>query len=173
MNPPPLHAIIEHGDIPMEGTVADKMRRTKVYVVDDSLTFRAMMDTLVSRDDDFEICGMAADAETALNDIQTHQPDIILLDQTLPGMDSLSFIDQLKAQWAGGHAQVVMISLSEDAGMHVCQTALDKGAIACFEKSRLIRSAHEFMTLLDEIREGDIHPDWHVGKAVTLAEPRT
>jgi chemotaxis response regulator CheB len=148
--------------------VTEKKRRTKVYVVDDSLTFRAMMDTLVSRDNDLEICGMAADAESALADIQWHQPDIILLDQTLPGMDSLSFLDALKTQWHGSH--VVMISLSGDQGMHVCQMALGKGAVACFDKSRLIRNANEFIMLMDEIRDGEIHADWHEGKAVTLSE---
>ncbi len=145
-----------------------KKRRTKVYVIDDSLTFRAMMDTLVEQDEDLEICGMAADAETALEEIDWLQPDIILLDQTLPGMDSLAFLDALKTHWHGTH--VVMISLSGEQGMEVCQMALDKGAVACFDKSRLIRNSGEFITLMDEIRDGCIHPDWHENKAVTLAE---
>ncbi|MBO9576146.1 MAG: response regulator [Sphingobium sp.] len=154
---------------PMEGkAMVEKKRRTKVYVVDDSLTFRAMLDTLVSSDDDLEICGMAKDAETALEEIEWHQPDIVLLDQTLPGMDSLAFLDALQKQWHGTH--VVMISLSGDQGMHVCQMALGKGALACFDKSRLIRSANEFITLMEEIRGGEIHPDWHDGKAVTLRD---
>ncbi len=151
--------------------MADKKRRTKVYVIDDSLTFRAMLDTLVGQDDDLEICGMAADAESALEDIDWHQPDIILLDQTLPGMDSLAFLDALKDHWHGTH--VVMISLSGDQGMHVCQAALGKGAVACFDKSRLIRNASEFITLMDELREGCIRPDWHDGKAVVLSDRET
>jgi two-component system chemotaxis response regulator CheB len=140
--------------------------RTKVYVIDDSLTFRAMMDTLVSLDDDLEICGMAADAETALDDIDWYQPNIILLDQTLPGMDSLAFLDALKDHWHGSN--VIMISSSEDQGIEVCHMALGKGAIACFDKGRLITRAHEFITLMDEIRDGEIHPAWHEGQAVTL-----
>lgn len=148
--------------------MVDKKKRTKVYVVDSSVTFRAMLDTLVSRDDDLEICGMAKDAETALEDIEWYQPDIILLDQTLPGMDSLSFLDALQKQWHGTH--VVMISLSGDQGMNACRMALDKGAVACFDKSRLIRSANEFITLMDEIRGGELHPDWHEGKAATLGD---
>lgn len=147
----------------------EKKKRTKVYVIDDSLTFRAMMDTLVGQDEDLEICGMAADAESALEDIDWLQPDIILLDQTLPGMDSLAFLDELKQHWHGTH--VVMISLAGEQGMHVCQMALDKGAVACFDKSRLIRNSREFITLMDEIRDGEIHPGWHEGKAVTLGSP--
>ncbi len=146
----------------------DKKKRTKVYVIDDSLTFRAMMDTLVEQDEDLEICGMAADAETALEDIDWLQPDIILLDQTLPGMDSLAFLDALKEHWHGTH--VVMISLAGDQGVHACQMALGKGAVACFDKSRLIRNKGEFITLMDEIRAGEIHRDWHDGKAVTLGD---
>ncbi|HZV56724.1 MAG TPA: response regulator [Sphingobium sp.] len=146
--------------------MTESKRRTKVYVVDDSLTFRAMLDTLVSQDDDLEICGMASSAEAALDEIGRHQPDIILLDQTLPGMDSLAFLDALKAQWHGTH--VVMISLSGDQDMQVCRMALGKGAVACFDKARLVRSANEFMTLMNEIRAGEIHPDWHEGRAVTL-----
>ncbi|MBO9580028.1 MAG: response regulator [Sphingobium sp.] len=144
----------------------NEKKRTKVYVIDDSLTFRAMMDTLVGQDDDLEICGMAADAETALEDIDWLQPDIILLDQTLPDMDSLEFLDALKQHWQG--SRVVMIALAGADGMHACQMALDKGVVACFDKSRLIRNSREFITLMDEIRGGEIHPDWHAGKAVTL-----
>ena len=144
----------------------EKKKRTKVYVIDDSLTFRAMMDTLVGQDEDLEICGMAADAETALEDIEWMQPDIILLDQTLPGTDSLDFLDKLKTHWHGTH--VVMISVTGNDGLNICQMALDKGAIACFDKSRLIRNSREFITLMEEIRSGEIHPDWHEGKAVTL-----
>lgn len=143
-----------------------KKKRTKVYVIDDSLTFRAMMDTLVGQDEDLEICGMAADAETALDDIDWLQPDIILLDETLPGMDSLAFLDELKTRWHGTH--VVMISAAGNDGINICKMALDKGAVACFDKSRLIRNSREFITLMDEIRDGEIHPDWHQGKAVTL-----
>ena len=144
----------------------EKKKRTKVYVIDDSLTFRAMMDTLVGQDEDLEICGMAADAEAALDDIDWLQPDIILLDETLPGMDSLVFLDELKTRWHGTH--VVMISVAGSDGINICKMALDKGAVACFDKSRLIRNSREFIPLMDEIRDGEIHPDWHQGKAVTL-----
>jgi two-component system chemotaxis response regulator CheB len=104
--------------------MATQKPRTKVYVIDDSLTFRAMLDTLVSRDDDLEICGMAADAETALDDINGSQPKIILLDQTLPGMDSLAFLDALKDHWHG--TNVIMISSSGENGIEVCHLAQGK-----------------------------------------------
>lgn len=151
--------------------MATRKPRTKVYVIDDSLTFRAMMDTLVGLDDDLEICGMAADAETALDAIDHQQPDIILLDQTLPGMDSLAFLDALRHHWHGTH--VIVISSSGEAGIEVCRMALDKGAVACFDKGKLITSTDEFITLMDEIRDGEIHPTWHRGEAVTLPSART
>lgn len=139
---------------------------TKVYIVDDSLTIRAMMDTLIAKDRHLEICGMAGDAETALEDIAWFMPEIILLDLALPGMDGLAFLDALRKQPLA--PKVIIVSSSAKPATSICGKAFRKGAIACFDKAKLVANAKELIDLLDEVHEGEIHAARYSGRAITL-----
>jgi len=146
--------------------MAQEKKPSRVYIVDDSLTIRAMIDSLIARDRRLEICGMAADAETALENIDYFLPDIILLDIALPGMDGLAFLDAVHQH--PHHMKVIIVSSSVKHATAICSTAFRKGALACFDKSRLIADAKEFIALLDEISEGELHAARYSDHAVTL-----
>jgi chemotaxis response regulator CheB len=146
------------------------MHKTKVYIVDDSLTIRAMMETLIARQTDMDVCGIAADAETALRDIPYYLPDIILLDLNLPGMDGLAFLEEISGHWH--HMDVIVVSSAAKQGAPVCDEAFARGAIACFDKARVIASSRELIELLHEVRDGKIYPARHLGNAVTLPAMR-
>jgi chemotaxis response regulator CheB len=146
--------------------MAKNRKNIQVYIVDDSLTIRAMMETLIARDDNLDICGMAANAETALDDIDYYLPDIVLLDMALPGMDGLGFLEAIRDHWHHMHVIVVSSSAKQDAD--ICRKALQRGAIACFDKSRIIAKAREFLRLVEEAATGSINYDPPYSDAVTL-----
>ena len=79
----------------------------KVLVVDDSLYMRTLIkDALQGAG--YEIVGMAANGETAIDMAFELQPDIITLDNILPDMLGLDILKTLKEEELP--AQIVMVS---------------------------------------------------------------
>jgi|GEM_PF-807619 len=150
------------------------MKYTKIYIIDDSLIMRAMMETLVERSAGLEICGLASNAEHALQDMANRRPDVVLLDLAMPGLDGLSFLDRVQhlihKPW--NPLKVIVVSSAAKHGAAICDDAFALGAVACFDKSFLCERSREFVTLLHEVGRGRISRHNHPGKAVTLpAQP--
>jgi two-component system chemotaxis response regulator CheB len=68
------------------------IKKIKVLVVDDSIVFRSMMGTILSRDPDLELVGTAADAFEAKDKIIKLNPDVMTLDIEMPKMNGLDFL---------------------------------------------------------------------------------
>ncbi len=130
--------------------MAINRRKTQLYIVDGSLTMRAMLATLAGRERDYEICGVAASARQALDEISYALPHIVLLDPDHSGMDGLEFLKAIRNHWQP--MCVVIVSMSAKPGSMACSAAFNWGAVACFDKSKLVHNWREFFGLLDEIR---------------------
>lgn len=61
----------------------------KVIVVDDEAPARERLAQLLCDLPDTELVDSASDGKTALQRVQQHQPDVVLLDIRMPGMDGL------------------------------------------------------------------------------------
>ena len=61
----------------------------KVLLVDDETLARERLRRLLAELPDCEICGEAADGRAALDLYAQHQPDVVLMDIRMPGMDGL------------------------------------------------------------------------------------
>lgn len=84
----------------------------RVLVVDDHTLFRRGLTALLSRDARVQVVGDAADAGEAQRRAQDLQPDLILLDNHLPGVRGVDAVTAL--QEAVPHARIVMLTVSED-----------------------------------------------------------
>ena len=82
------------------------MRRT-VLLVDDHDWFRSMFRRVLEADG-FEVVGESADGEAALEAAERLQPEIVIVDVQLPGLDGFEVTDRLVA--AGRDTAVVLIS---------------------------------------------------------------
>ena len=69
----------------------------------------------------------AVSAEAALDYLQTHRPDLILMDIQLPGMDGVSLTRRLKAD--PQTADIPIVALSAHAMSRDIQMARDAGCI--------------------------------------------
>jgi DNA-binding NarL/FixJ family response regulator len=85
----------------------------RILVVDDHNLFRRGLIALLSRDARLSVVAEAGDAGEALRVAKTHQPDVILLDNHLPGVHGVDALPQLYA--AAPSARIVMLTVSEDA----------------------------------------------------------
>ena len=85
----------------------------RLMVVDDHNLFRRGLIALLSRDERIQVVAEARDAGEALKLGAQHQPDVILLDNHLPGVHGVEALPQLCATVP--RARIVMLTVSEDA----------------------------------------------------------
>ena len=69
--------------------------RIRVLVVDDHPIVREGLVSVLEDQPDFQVIGSAGSAEEALGLVERLQPDVVLLDLELPGLDGVAAIPQL------------------------------------------------------------------------------
>ncbi len=84
----------------------------RILVVDDHTLFRRGLTALLTADTRFQVVGDAADAGEAQRRARELQPDVILLDNHLPGVSGVSALPTLKE--VAPRACVLMLTVSED-----------------------------------------------------------
>ena len=88
------------------------MQSIKLMVVDDHSLFRRGLLSLLSQDGRFEVIGEAGDMGEALRLVARVSPDLILLDNHLPGVRGVDGITALKE--ARPSTRILMLTVSED-----------------------------------------------------------
>ena len=87
-------------------------RSIQLLLVDDHSLFRRGLKALLSQDERFEVAGEAGDVGEALRCLAQQRPDVILLDNHLPGVRGVDAIPALKE--AAPAARVLMLTVSEN-----------------------------------------------------------
>ena len=103
----------------------------RILLVDDHTLFRRGLTALLSRDPMLQVVGDVADAGQALRRAQELQPDIILLDNHLPGVNGVDVLPALRE--AAPDARILMLTISEDE--NDLAAALRGGAIGYLLKT--------------------------------------
>ena len=85
----------------------------KVAIVDDDEDIRTSLAALIRRAPDLKLAGDYPNAETALQEIPLHPPDVVLMDINLPGMKGVECVRQLKAVLPS--VQFLMLTVYEDS----------------------------------------------------------
>lgn len=95
-----------------------------VFLIDDHTLLRRGLVALLSQQTDLKVVGEAGDASQALRLVPGLQPDVILLDNHLPGVCGIDAIAGLRE--ASPRSRILMLTVSEDA--EDLANALRKGA---------------------------------------------
>lgn len=96
----------------------------RVLIVDDHTLVRAGLCRLLQGFAGVEVAAEASNAEQALELALQHNPDVVLLDLSLPGRSGLEALSDIRTRLP--QARVVMMSMHDDT-QHV-RDALDRGA---------------------------------------------
>ena len=89
------------------------MSHIKIALIDDHTLFRSGIKALLSRQNDFEVIGEAADGLSGVKLVAQTRPDIVLLDLDMPVMNGREALAQILS--AHPEQTVVMLTVSEDS----------------------------------------------------------
>ena len=67
----------------------------RVLIVDDNESLRRMLSTMLSFEDGIDVVGTAEDAEDALERIVETRPDVIILDNQMPGRSGVEALPEM------------------------------------------------------------------------------
>ena len=132
-----------------------RMSRTRVFIVDDSLTIRAMLATVLEADERLQVVGIAANVEEADAMLSHVVPDVVLLDIRLPGRSAFESLRDLKG-WLD--KPVIAFSSLMRPGSPEAIEALRLGAAAAFNKAELLRDTDALITLIRDAAHGQLKP---------------
>jgi DNA-binding NarL/FixJ family response regulator len=118
-----------------------------VYLCDDVPELRRLMRVVLEEDSDLCVVGEAGDAETGIEEIAELQPDVVVLDLSMPGMDGLEALPLIKRA-APGTGVVVFSGFTE---ARMAALALDRGADRYIEKGEALESVRQ---AVHELRPG-------------------
>jgi DNA-binding NarL/FixJ family response regulator len=82
--------------------------RIRVLLVDDQALVRDGIRVLLKRKLDIEVVGQAADGAEALSLVAALDPDVVLMDIRMPGMNGVEATRQLRA--AGARSAVIILT---------------------------------------------------------------
>ncbi len=132
----------------------------RILVVDDHTLFRRGITALLAREATFEVIADAADAAEAQRRARELQPDLILLDNHLPGVTGADALPALRE--AAPAARVLMLTVSEDE--EDLATALRNGA--CGYLLKTMEGDALAMAILRAMRGESVVADEMTGKLV-------
>ncbi len=103
--------LVEGPGAPEAGSIA-RGRETKVLLVEDEEQLRRVMKDLLEREG--YLVSEARDGVQALDEVDRHAPDIIVLDLNLPGLDGYSVLQQLRSRPVTRGIPVVVLTAKGD-----------------------------------------------------------
>jgi DNA-binding NarL/FixJ family response regulator len=133
--------------------------KIKIVVADDHPIFRDGLCKLLALEEDFEVVGQAQDGRQVLEVLQQHEPDILLLDLKMPGLDGLATLQRLQA--AKNKTRVIVLTASDDKNEFVQAMRLGTSGIVLKQTATelLIKS-------IRRVHAGEIWLDSHTTAAV-------
>jgi DNA-binding NarL/FixJ family response regulator len=122
-----------------------------VYLVDDVPELRELIRLGMEDDPAFKVVGEAGDGRAALEGIAATRPAAVLLDLSMPDMDGLEAIPEIRR----GDPDVAIIVLSGFSADRMAVPAIERGADGYIEKGTPIQDLREATRLAVEARRAE------------------
>lgn len=124
-----------------------------VVLADDTEALRYLIRSILEEDGRFDVVGEAKNGKEALDQVDRHAPDLLLLDLSMPEMDGLEVLDRLRRR----ACPTQVIVLSGYAAEAAAEASRERGALAYIEKGVRPRDLVNNLAFLLEL-EGDDAP---------------
>jgi two-component system response regulator NreC len=137
---------------------------TRVLIADDHAIVRAGLRALLLEDAEFDLVGEAAGGYEAIELVEKKQPDVLVLDLSMPDLDGISVTRSLKLRFPD--LRILILTLHEDEAL--LKEAIKAGAAGYILK----RAAEsELLTAIQVILRGDLYVDPSMIRTL-FSEPR-
>src|SRR5882724_1975090 len=133
--------------------------KIRIVVADDHPIFRDGLCRLLALEEDFEVVAQAQDGRQVLDVLQQFEPDVLLLDLKMPGLDGLATLQRLQA--TKNKTRVIVLTASDDKNEFVQAMKLGTSGIVLKQTATelLIKS-------IRKVHAGEIWLDSHTTAAV-------
>ena len=131
----------------------------RLLIVDDQKLMRQGLRTLLELESGFEVVGEAGDGQSALDAYETLQPDVVLMDIRMPGMDGVEATRRIHEKWSQARV-IILTTFNDDAYVF---EALRVGALGYLLKDL---SGHELANAVRTVASGGALIDPSVARKV-------
>ncbi|HSS73176.1 MAG TPA: response regulator transcription factor [Gaiellaceae bacterium] len=102
----------------------------RVVLIEDNDVFREALELLLELRGEIEIVASEEHGERAVELCQVHEPDVLLLDYRLPGLDGVQIARRVRDECP----EVAVVVLTAAAQEREIEALLEQGAVACVGK---------------------------------------
>ncbi len=104
----------------------------RLLLVEDNEVFREALELLLALRSDIEIVASVSDGSAAAEAARAHQPDVVLMDYRLPGIDGVQATRAVRA----AAPDVAVVCLTASANLREVDALFEAGVVACLSKDQ-------------------------------------
>ena len=104
----------------------------RVLLVEDNQVFREALELLLGLRPDVEVVASVGDGTEVVAAARRHEPDVVLMDYRLPGLDGVQATTALRAACP----DVAVVCLTASANAREIEALYEAGAVECLTKDQ-------------------------------------
>jgi len=104
----------------------------RIVLVEDNQVFREALELLLGLRSDVEVVASVGDGTEAVPACKAYDPDVVLMDYRLPGLDGVQATAAVKAACPG----TAVVCLTASANASEMEALLEAGAVRCLTKDQ-------------------------------------
>lgn len=104
----------------------------RLLLVEDNEVFREALELLLALRSDIEVVASVSDGSAAAEAARAHQPDVVLMDYRLPGIDGVQATRAVRE----AAPDVAVVCLTASANLREVDALFEAGVVACLSKDQ-------------------------------------
>src|SRR2546430_4822116 len=115
----------------------------RIVIVDDHPLFRKGLEQLIHSDGAFEVCGEAGNASEAMDVIRKLNPDLAIVDLSLPGANGIELIKNIRAEFP--KLPILVLSMHDESlyGLRALRAGANGYVMKHEAMANVVRAIHE------------------------------
>ena len=104
----------------------------RLLLVEDNQVFREALELLLGLRSDIKVVASVSEGAAAVDAVREHQPDVVLMDYRLPGIDGVQATRAVREV----SPDVAVVCLTASANLREVDALYEAGAVACLSKDQ-------------------------------------